>query len=316
MSRRRCVAEHPQTRSPLVRRTLASGLVGVALTASTLLGAGSAAASETVLVEQALAIVDATPGQQVAIAPSTMDSKVREAVLLAMPLDFDAAGQAAEQFAAQGPIMLGSVSEGNTFYSGGEIAEAAKSRISQLGLPEDRTGAVADHFGTLVSLGNAVTVRAEAEEPPPPPPEPEPEPTPPPDTTQPSPDTQPPSSPDNGGSASPYSGFLPNAVPGVYPQPGAAGPPNYAYTPGQLPAWAQSQFGQVPGMSPDVGSLLRQSQQQQRDKEHRDAVRAAGNAEAMPTEASKRVALPVLIAAISLAAVTAALVRTWVLRRQ
>ncbi|MFD0491896.1 hypothetical protein ACFQ0O_37940 [Saccharopolyspora spinosporotrichia] len=150
------------------RRGAAAGLVGLAITASTFLGAGTAAAADTLVVDRSLAVVDAVVGQSVALSPSTMDLKVREAVLLAMPLDFGAAADAVERFRELPPIPLGTAGEGRTFYSGGDIARAAKPRIAQLGLPEDKVDAVSWHFGNLVSIGNAVTVNAEAPEEPPP----------------------------------------------------------------------------------------------------------------------------------------------------
>ncbi|CAM06508.1 hypothetical protein A8924_0337 [Saccharopolyspora erythraea NRRL 2338] len=304
--------------NPLVRRArrgAAAGLVGLAITASTFLGAGTAAAADTLVVDRSLAVVDAVVGQSVALSPSTMDLKVREAVLLAMPLDFGAAADAVERFRELPPIPLGTAGEGRTFYSGGDIARAAKPRIAQLGLPEDKVDAVSWHFGNLVSIGNAVTVNAEApEEPPPPPPPapaPDPQPAPPPPQTVPS---ETPTSDDV--QAPPPGAPLP---PEAYAAQGAAAPyravpGNYSYVPGSLPPWAR--YGQVPGFTPDVGTLTRPWAEQQQKQREQEQVRAVGNAEALPTTGGDRVALPVLLAAVSIAGLTAALVRTWVLRRQ
>jgi hypothetical protein len=302
-------------RNPLVRRTIAGGLVGVALTASTLFGAGQATAGDLALIERALDVVDAVPGQQVAVDPSTMDLKVREAVLLSIPFAFDTAAQAADRFAAQSPIVLGSAEEGTRFYSGRDLAVAAQPRIGALGLPEDKVDSITAHFRNLVSLGNGATVRASPPEPPPEPtPRPEPSPAPAPEPPPPPEDTTTPPPPPAPTDV-PTTGLPPNAVSGAF-VPGATVAPNYAYVPGQLPPWLQTRLGHVPSMSPDLNTLLRQSEDQKREQEKREEVQEAGKAEAMPADGSKRVALPVLVAAIALAVVTAALVRTWVLRRQ
>jgi hypothetical protein len=83
---------------------------------------------------------------------------------------------------------------------------------------------------------------------------------------------------------------LPFAQPGLFsPTPGA-------------------QYGSsVPGYSPQFGILGGDGQP--------DGVQAAGHAEALAAPGGDRVALPVLLAVLALSGVTAALVRTWVLRR-
>ncbi|MEV0056653.1 hypothetical protein AB0H34_39995 [Saccharopolyspora shandongensis] len=305
--------------NPLVRpnalgRTVSAGLVGLAITASTFLGAGAAYATDPLVVDQPLAIVDAEPGQQITIAPSTLDFKVREAVLLAMPLAFGQADDAAKKFAALTPISLGPAREGRTFYSGKDIAEAAAPRLAEIGLPEKKVEAVTWHFTNLVSLGNALTVKVAkpAVEPPPPtshqptPEHPKPTPNPPPSTNP-----------------APPSPTLPSPTappPAVTPSGGAPGalsvlPPSLRDLQGGSLPWAQARYGQVPGLAPDIGDLAQQSQEQQKAREQQEEIRAAGKAEALPTEVTERVAAPVLLAAISLAVVTAALVRSWVLRR-
>ncbi|GLZ37440.1 hypothetical protein [Actinokineospora sp. NBRC 105648] len=64
--------------------------------------------------------------------------------------------------------------------------------------------------------------------------------------------------------------------------------------------------GAVPGYSPQFGIL---------GTGDSDGVQAAGHAEALDPVGGNRVALPVLLAVLVLSGVTAALVRTWVLRR-
>lgn len=65
--------------------------------------------------------------------------------------------------------------------------------------------------------------------------------------------------------------------------------------------------GSVPGYSPQFGILGTDGVQ--------DGVQAAGNAESLALPSGDTIALPVLLAVLALSGVTAALVRTWVLRR-
>ncbi|MEV0703633.1 hypothetical protein AB0I53_37740 [Saccharopolyspora sp. NPDC050389] len=305
--------------NPLVRpnalgRTVSAGLVGLAITASTFLGASTAFAADPLVVDQPLAIVDAEPGQQITIAPSTLDFKVREAVLLAMPLAFGPADDAAEKFGDLTPISLGAAPEGRTFYSGNDIAKAAAPRLAEIGLPAGKVDAVTWHFTNLVSLGNALTVKAAKPAVEQPPPSPQPPPT---EKPQPAPNPQPSTNPP------PPSSTLPPPTPpqpALTPNGGAPAalsvlPPSLRDLQGGSLPWAQARYGQVPGLTPDVGDLAKQSQEQQKAREQQEEIRAAGKAEALPTEVTDRVAAPVLLAAISLAVVTAALVRSWVLRR-
>ncbi|MGP4016678.1 hypothetical protein [Saccharopolyspora sp. 5N708] len=302
--------------NPLIKpnalgRTASAGLIGLVITASTFLGAGTANAADTLVVDQALATVEALPGQQIAVAPSTMDFKVREAVLLAMPLALGPADDAADRFAEQTPILIGSAAEGRTFYSGKDIAAAASPRLVELGLPVDRVDAVTWHFTNLVSLGNAVTVNAEkpAEQPPSSQPSPEqPEPTTPPQTSP-----APPSASEAPPPSAPV--IAPPTPLGGAPAAISVLPPDLRYPSGAALPWTQGRYGQVPGLTPNVGDLAAQAQVQQEERAQQDEIRAAGKAEAVPTEVTDRVAVPVLLAAISLAMATAALVRSWVLRR-
>jgi hypothetical protein len=301
------------TPNPLIKpnplgRTVSAALVGLTIAASTFLGAGAAAAADTLVVDQPLATVEALPGQQIAVAPTTLDFKVREAVLLAMPLALGPADKAADRFVELAPIPLGAALEGRTRYSGADIARAAAPRLAEIGLPADKVDSVTWHFTNLVSLVNAITVNAEApteEQPPsserPAPEQPRPAP-------QPNP-TPPPLSPPPAASAPPLTliGEAP-AVVTVLP------PSLRDYEGGTVP-WAQARYGQVPGLVPNAGDLAKQAEEQ-RAREAQEEIRAAGKAEALPNEVTDRVAAPVLLAAIALAVATAALVRSWVLRRQ
>lgn len=316
----RGAAARPQ--NPLVRRVVATSVTTAAFGLFGL--AAPAQAAETLVVEDFFAVESAEPGQQVAVDPSAMDFKVRKAVLLAMPLQFSEADRAAGEFASMSPIMLGTAEEGSNFYSGSSIADAGAERIAELeSVPPEEVDSVTTHFKNLTSLGNAITVNAESQEPAPPPPEPEPEPAPEPDPApepepepEPTPEPAPPpsSAPDGvapGTTAPPTSGGLPNAPgSGSYPGYGAMSAPGFSFEPGTVPDWKLAEFGRSPGAPPPPPDTAREQQQQGQDE-----VRAVGRAEAMPMETTQKVALPVLVAAIGLAVVTAGLVRTWVLRR-
>jgi|GEM_PF-5502374 len=295
--------------NPLVRstarRTLAAGPVSAAIAAGSLLSAGTAAA-DPLVVDNALAIETAQAGQEIAIAPSTVDFKVRQAVLLAMPLAFDEADRAVERFLALGPIPLGTAEPGKTFYSGREIAEAVQPALSRIGLPEDKVDSVARHFKNLVSLGNALTLRiSEPEEEGPAEPAPPEQPPPARETQERTQEPAPPPAPAE--PADPSTATPPPGQPGTTPAVSVLPP-----THGSLPGWLQSRPGQAPTYQPDTGELAEKA----RERELAAQQQAAGRAEALPAQHSDRVALPVLIAAVSLAVVTAGLVRSWVLRRQ
>ncbi|SFS86275.1 hypothetical protein [Saccharopolyspora flava] len=299
---------NPLIKPNALRRTVAAGAAGVAILAGTCLGAGTASAAEPLVVDHSIAIVSGEPGQQISVLPKTLDFKLNQAVLLAMPLAFGAANDASSTFAAGSPIELGVAEPGTNSFSGREIAQAATPRLSSLGLPEDKLEAVRFHFTNLVSLGNSVTVNTPEPEEEPPPSSEQPAPPPPESTPAPAPAEPPPSAP----STSPVP-----TVPSANGAPAAVSmlPPSLR---GAALPWAQARYGSipnVPGMAPDVGDLARQAQERQRVQDEQEEIRAAGQAEALPTEVSERVALPVLIAAISLAVVTAGLVRAWVLRR-
>ncbi|MDI2031246.1 hypothetical protein QFW96_21640 [Saccharopolyspora sp. TS4A08] len=307
---------NPLIKPNALRRTVAAGAAGVAMLAGTCLGAGTASAAEPLVVDHSIAIVSGEAGQQISVLPKTLDFKLNQAVLLAMPLAFGLANDASSSFAAGDPIPLGVAEPGTNSFSGREIAQAATPRLSSLGLPEDKLEAVRFHFTNLVSLGNSITVNTpEPEEEPPPSSE---QPPPPSSETPPPPEPAPAPAPAEPPPSAPSTSPVPS-VPSANGAPAAVSmlPPSLR---GASLPWAQARYGAipngaVPGMAPDVGDLARQAEERQRVQDEQDEIRAAGQAEALPTEVSERVALPVLIAAISLAVVTAALVRAWVLRR-
>lgn len=248
------------------RRTLATSTTAVALGASMFAGAGAAQADssgEPLVVDRSLAVVDATVGQPVAVDPATMDFKVREAVLLAIPLAFDQADTASSRFAELEPISLDRAQEGSTFYSGSEIAEAAEPHLDEIGLPDDKVEDVRWHFNNLVGGGNGVTVRGEqpteSEEPAPAPEDgedptqqpPSPEPEEPEEPSQPSQPSEPsePAEP-----SEPEPPQQPEPQPSE-PQPSEPAPPATAEprADAQLPAWARSDQ-EVTSIQPDMST--------------------------------------------------------------
>ena len=295
--------------NPLFRRTLATGVAGVELTASSFLGAGIASAAAPALIESCTGTTGSSEyGQPIEASPSALDDKVEQATLLAYPLRFDLAKQARQEFRSTGSVPLGSVTEKTRTFSGETLAGAFASHITSLSTIKEHSDEVNTHVRDLAIVGCLGGARVSGQAPPPPPPSSQPERP----TSKPAPSTSPSVGRDHAGSPPPSP---PPSTPDAYPAgtvPAAvnAVPPDWAYLPGTLPPWAQ----QVPGLGPDVGGLRAQPPDQ-RKQARDDEVRAAGNAESMPADVSKRVALPVLIAAIALAIVTAALVRTWVLRR-
>lgn len=312
-------------RHPLIRSTArASVVAGLAVGATGLLG-GTAGAEDTVVVHDPVSSVHAQAGQRVALAPSALDAKLRSAVLLARPLDPDAPAEASKEFDEQAPIPLGTATEGRNSYSGSEIADAAESRLSRLGLPEESTDAVAFHFRNLVTLGSSVTVRGEAP-PPPPPKEPEPAPAPkhPPKHAEPAPPARTPDGPEPGASAP--TGSEPGSSGGsqsaeqlatkaATTRPAAALPAQVQVLPPEH-ATVPGPFTTLQAPAPAAPPQAQPAQPGQPNQQQvREEVRAAGKAESMPIDISDRVALPVIFAAISVAGVTAALVRSWILHR-
>lgn len=316
-SHRRSTSQcNPLIRSNALRRVVATGIVGAAVTASTVLGAGSASAAGAAVVDSCTGKAESSEfGQSILASPSALDAKVEESMLLVFPLQFDLAEQARQEFLNSGSVSLGTVTEDQQSFSGRELADAFTGQVSSLSSAGDRTDAVGSNFRNLATLGCLGAQVPGQERPAPPPPEPAPEepvPQPPPEQEASAP---PPESPEASEGA-----LAAGATSGSYSAYGAAAPvrvlpPDYTSVPGSLPPWAQARPGQVPGLSPDVGDLLRQSETKKNEDARNAEVRAVGKAEALPTDVSNRVALPVLIAAISLAALTSALVRTWVLRR-
>lgn len=313
--------------SRALRRAAAAGLVGAAATASGLVGAGTAAAAEPVVVDTCTGEASSSAFEQpVVAAPEALDAKVEQAALLVFPLNFELAADIREEFLSTDPVTLGTVTEQDQVFSGTELADALAPRIAELSTAGEHTEALTFHVRNLAAIGclggtDVTGHEKPAPQPPPeptPPPEPEPVPEPEP-TARPAPPpatTPPPRQPETPTTTSTPTEAEAGANLPYEPEPAKRMvPPDYASVPGSPPPWSQTRFGTAPAPAPEVGDLPKKTRDQRPEKIRKQRVRAAGNAEAVPSGSSERVSPPVLIAAISLAAVTSALVRTWVLRR-
>ncbi|SDJ85507.1 hypothetical protein SAMN04487820_102382 [Actinopolyspora mzabensis] len=327
--------DHPTEESTLdarkrapaaLRRAAAATAAGAVVATSGFLGGGVAAAADPVVIGTCTEdVTSAEHGQPIVVSPRALDSRVKDAAGLTFPLDFDRIDRIHQQFLRTAPIRIGEVTAEEQHFSGSALADALANRIAGLAAVEDRGDTMNFHVGNL-----AVTCLGGVNVPGQPKPEPsEPSPTPDePTTGQPTESPDPGSSGDekrNPGTPGSGSGGDPTTDPiddqpqrqaggpGSNYSPGSAeqvAPSEYAYVPGSLPPWSDSRFGETSGGEPATGDLRTGDEHNQQDR-----VREAGSAQALPTGSGERVALPVLLAAVSLAGVTAALIRTWVLRR-
>lgn len=301
-------------------RGAAVPVVSAVLAASGLAGAGAADASPgPVVIGTCTEDVSSDSfGQRIVASPTALDAKVKQAALLVFPLQFERAEEIKKQFLESEPVELGTVTGRDQEFSGGDLAEALAPGIAAIPSVEDKGSAMNFHVDNLATVGciGGVAVPGQEE-----PDSPE-EPTSPPERTPSSPSEPTGADESSGGErpgkqrSSPRTPEAEDSAPGgTAPNrpPGPAehvNPSDYAYVPGSLPPWSDARFGEAPGGRAETGDLRSDEEHNQQDR-----VREAGSAEALPSDAGKRVALPVLLAAISLAGVTSALIRTWVLRR-
>jgi hypothetical protein len=303
-----------------------------------LAGGGTAAAAEPIVVGDCSTSVQGTPGQPVALAPAAVLGVVTDAVRAVPILGPGLAGAARNAFAALPPIPIGALPNGTGHITGGTIAKAVVAELKKIPLLGPVLGAVVnsvrstltDVCGIAVKGVNAVAAPvqdgadavAETSE----------------DVTGqilpgapgPGPGTpggETPGGETPGTGGPPTGGDLPapnqppvgGLAPGdwsLYPE-GLAGlgrSPLDLY--GSIPYARAGLFapspgvrygGAVPGYSPQFGILGTDTAA--------DNVQAAGRAEVLEPPRGQRIELPVLLAVLALSGVTAALVRTWVLRR-
>jgi hypothetical protein len=323
-----------------MRRRVKSFATAVALvfamsTMSLLAGSGTANAAEPIIIGDCSTNIQGTPGQPISVAPSAVLGFVAD-VLRAIPLlGPPIAAEVKKSIAALPPIPIGAVPVGTGHITGGTIANAVVAEIRKipLGLGALLGGfiegvrAQMTQFCTVTVTGvneaaapvqDGAAAVADASE----------------AATE---KLIPGSS-----TGSPGTGGNPGSNPGTNPETGGGTPaPNQPVTGGQsglgldlyqpglwdygrspmadysnIPfaragLWAPSPGvrygGGVPGYSPEFGIVGETGQD--------DGVSVAGRAEALSPPKGQRVELPVLLAVLALSGVTAALVRTWVLRK-
>ncbi len=322
-----------------MRRRVRSGSAAVALVLAIctlgLLGGGTATAAEPIVIGSCAASVQGTPGQPVSLSPGAVLGVVTDAVRAVPLLGPPLAGAAKSAFAALPPIPIGALPNGAGFITGGTIANAVVAELKKIPLLGPVLGAVvtsvqstlAGVCGVSVTGANAVAApvqdgaKAVA------------------DASEEAMGTLPGGTPGgtgpgNPGPGTPGPGQPPTGMPGPNQPPtgGYQGPGWQLYTPGlwnfgrspmadygSIPFAQAGLFapspgvrygGSVPGYSPEFGILG------DPDIDTADGVQqAAGRAEAFTPPGDQHIAFPVLLAVLALSCVTAALVRTWVLRR-
>lgn len=325
-----------------MRRRVKSLISAVALffvvsTATLLAGSGTASAAEPIVVGSCATSVQGTPGQPVSLAPAAVLGTVTDAITAIPVLGPILVGGAKQAFAALPPIPIGAVPNGTGYITGGTIANAVTAELRKIPLLGEiiaqvvvnAQAALTQLCGVTVTGTNAAAApvqdgAAAAAE-----------------TSREITEQILPGSTGNGG-GSPGGGTTPK--PGTTPGPGGgSGTPapnqpvtggmsglgldlyqpglwNYGRSPmadySNIPfarpgLWAPSPGvrygGGVPGYSPEFGIGG--------DTPPDDGVSVAGRAEAMSPPNNQRVEFPVLLAVLALSGVTAAMVRTWVLRR-
>jgi hypothetical protein len=302
-----------------------------------LIGSGTAAAAEPIVVGSCQTSVQGKPGQPVSLAPSAVLGVVTDAVRAVPVLGPPLASAAKKAFGALPPIPIGVLPTGTGYLTGGAIANAVVAELKKIPLLGPVLGTVVDSVRStlagacqiVVTGANAVAAPvqdgaktlADASES---------------VTGQLLPGTgtgpgpgapsgETPASPGSGGSPATGGGLRPNQPPvgGLAPGDWSLYPPGLtglARSPldlyGSVPYAQAGQFapapgvrygGAVPGYSPEFGIVGAD--------DPTSGVQAAGRAEALETPRTQHIELPVLLAVLALSVVTAALVRSWVLRR-
>lgn len=318
-----------------VRGVIATAALVLGVSVIGLVGGGTASAAQPIVVGDCSTTVSGKPGTPLAMSPTAVLSPVLNVVRAVPLVGPGLVGQVKSRVTNMGNIPLGTVPSADTRISGGSIAAASVPRIrsaiqsipliggvlgtivggvqstlasgcgivvnvvNQAAAPvQDGTGAVADTTERVV--GGLI-----------------------PGASNPGPGN---GTPPPGGGSGPGAG-----VPGNPNQPpiGGAQPGDWSLYPpglGSLGRWPMAAYGSipfaqaglyspspgvryggaVPGYTPEFGILGTDDQ---------DGVQAAGRAEVLTPPEGQTIALPVLLAVLALSVVTAALVRTWVLRR-
>lgn len=319
-------------------KTFATGLVLAisAATGSLVMSSGTAAAADPVLAGSCGASVQGTPGQPVTLSPSALLSPITN-VLNSLPLvKVTLAPLVNGVIASMGPIPIGTLPNGSGTIGGSSIGGAVTNALAGTALAPIANAvgsAMASSCTVLVKGVNTVAAPVQegskavagaieqgaAALPLPGNPT---NPTQPPGTN--------PGAPGGSGPGGTTGGSNPGALPGsnqtvVGGVPSAGGmffSPNYNFGRSPMADYSNLPFakaglfapspgvrygGGVPGYSPQFGILGTNNDT--------DGVQAAGHADALTPIGGNRIAFPILLAVLALSGVTAALVRTWVLRR-
>ncbi|HEV7647177.1 MAG TPA: hypothetical protein VGP26_03360 [Actinophytocola sp.] len=322
-------------------------VLGVSVTG--LVGSGTASASEPILVGDCSTTVSGETGTPLAMRPTAVLAPVLN-IVRAVPLLGPAlVNQVNTRVSAMGNIPLGTLPSADTSISGGTIAAAAVPRVRSAiqgipliggvlgGIIGSVQGVLSSGCGIVVNVVNQVAAPVQdgtkavgdtvA------------------DTSEKvvgglipgvggsapgggNPGT---GNPGGGGGSGPGAGNPGTNMPGPNQPPvgGYEGGQWSLYPPGlwSMGRWPMADYGSVPfaqaglfapapgvryggsvpGYTPEFGILGADNRG--------DGVQAAGRAEALTPPEGQKIALPVLLAVLALSVVTAALVRTWVLRK-
>jgi hypothetical protein len=331
-----------------VRGVVATAALVLSVSAIGLVSSGTANASQPIVVGDCSTTVQGETGTPLAMSPTAVLSPVLNVVRAVPLLGPGLVNQVSSRVSAMGNIPLGTLPSADTSISGGTIAAAAVPRIRSAiqGIPliggvlgtivGGVQGALSSGCGIVVNVVNVVAAPVQ-------------------DGSKAVADTSEkvvgglvPGVGIGGGGSGPGAGNPGTGVPGgggTAPggsnpgtgMPGPNQPPIGGYQPGDwslyqpglgdFGRWPMADYGSVPfaqaglfapspgvryggavpGYTPQFGILGT-------DKTG-DGVQAAGRAEALTPPEGQKIALPVLLAVLALSVVTAALVRTWVLRR-
>ncbi|SDI58593.1 hypothetical protein SAMN05192558_106406 [Actinokineospora alba] len=329
-------------------KTFATGLVLAisAATGSLVMSSGTAAAADPIVVGDCSTSVQGTPGTPISLSPSAVLDPVLSIVRAVPLIGGTLAGGVSSAVSGMGNIPIGTVPSANSTISGATIAAAATPRIRSAiqGIPligDVLNGIMTKVQASLTSgCGIVVTVVNTAAAPVqegsktvagaiekgaaalPLPGNPT-NPTQPPGTTNPgAPGGSGPGGTNGGGNTGALPGSNQSVIGGVPSGGGMFFSPNYNFGRSPMADYSNLPFakaglfapspgvrygGGVPGYSPQFGILGTNNDT--------DGVQAAGHADALTPVSGNRIAFPILLAVLALSGVTAALVRTWVLRR-
>ncbi|WP_326919726.1 hypothetical protein [Actinophytocola sp.] len=303
-----------------------------------LAGSATAAAAPPIVIGDCSTSVQGAPGTPVSLSPSAVLGVVVDAVRAVPLLGPPLAGAARDAFAALPPIPIGALPTGTGYITGGTIANAVTAQLRQIPLLGPVLSAVvASVQSTLTSMcGVTVTgvnaaaapvqdgAKSVA------------------DASEQATGQLPGTSPGPGGGAPGTGGPSTGAPGGGTPGDGGVAP--------TMPGPNQPVLGGVPGSGMDLGRFLWTGRSPMSlygsipfarpglfvpspgvryggsvsgytpqfgilGSDDADGVQAAGHAEALRPPGGNKIALPVLLAVFALSGVTAALVRTWVLRK-